>query len=142
MRAGALRWVLMAWIGPVPATVAADSGGAGPADRDAAGRSCWHDGIHLCCHPHPARRDTLPRRMAVAGVLRRPRPPPRAGRSPAPGRQSLAGPRWLPGVRQTPGQRIGARGGDSSPVRQRRRLASPGPGTTIAAARPPELSPP
>jgi hypothetical protein len=39
---------------------------------------------------------------------------------------------------QTPAQRIAARGGDSGPVRQRRRLASPGPGTTIAAARPPE----
>ena len=58
-----------------------------------------------------------------------------------PAAKTLAWPRWLPGARQTPVQRIGARGGDSSPVRQRRRLASPGPGTAIAAARPPESSP-
>jgi hypothetical protein len=48
--------------------------------------------------------------------------------------QAPARPRWLPGARQTPAQRIGARGGDSGPVRQPRRLASSGPGTTIAAA--------
>src|SRR5690242_2936859 len=40
----------------------------------------------------------------------------------------------LAGARQTPAHRIGARGGDSGQVRQRRRPASPGPGTTIAAA--------
>jgi hypothetical protein len=59
-----------------------------------------------------------------------------------PGAKALARPRWLPAGRQTPAQRIGARGGDSGPVRQCRRLASPGPGTTIVAARPPESSPP
>ena len=59
-----------------------------------------------------------------------------------PAAKALARSRWLPGARQTPVQRIGARGGDGGPVRQRRPLASPGSGTTIAAARPPESSPP
>ena len=59
-----------------------------------------------------------------------------------PGAKALARPRWLPGAGQTPAHRIGARGGDSGPVRQRRPLASPAPGTTIAAARPPESLPP
>jgi hypothetical protein len=59
-----------------------------------------------------------------------------------PAAKDLARPRWLPGAVQTPAQRIGARSGDSRPVRERRRLASPGSGTTIAAARPPESSPP
>ena len=45
-----------------------------------------------------------------------------AARAPAPGRCPPTG--------------SGARGGDSAQVRQRRRLASPGPGTTIAAATP------
>jgi hypothetical protein len=66
------------------------------------------------------------------------------GQDPArrPAAQALARPRRLPGARQTPAQRIGVHGGDSGPVRQRRRLASPGPDTTVAAARPPESSPP
>jgi len=59
-----------------------------------------------------------------------------------PAAKALARPRWLPGSRQTPAQRIGARGGDSGPVWQRRWLASPQPGTTIAAVRPLESSPP
>jgi len=59
-----------------------------------------------------------------------------------PAAKALARPRWLPGATQTPAQRIGARRGDSGPVWQRRWLASPQPGTTIAAARPPESSPP
>jgi len=59
-----------------------------------------------------------------------------------PAAKALARPRWLPGAGQTPAHRIGARGGDSGPVRQRRPLASPAPGTTIAAARPPESLPP
>ena len=59
-----------------------------------------------------------------------------------PAAQAMARPRRLPGGRQTPAQQIGARGGGSGPVRQPRRLASPGPGTTIAAARPAEWSPP
>jgi hypothetical protein len=58
-----------------------------------------------------------------------------------PAAQALARPHRLPGAWQTPAQQIGARGGDSGPVRQPCRLASPGPGTTIAAARPPESSP-
>jgi hypothetical protein len=65
---------------------------------------------------------------------------PNATRRPA--AKALARPRWLPADRQTPAQRTGARGGDGGPVRQRRQLASPGPGTTIVAARPPESSPP
>ena len=59
-----------------------------------------------------------------------------------PAAKALARPRRLPGARQTPAPRIGVRGGDSGPVWQRRRLASPRPGTTIAAARPPDSSPP
>jgi hypothetical protein len=51
-------------------------------------------------------------------------------------------PRRLPAATQTPAQPIGARGADSGPVRQHRRLASPGPVTTTAAARAPEPSPP
>ena len=50
-----------------------------------------------------------------------------------PAAKALARPRWLPGAGQTPAHRIGARGGDRGPVRQRRRLASPGPRTTTAA---------
>ena len=59
-----------------------------------------------------------------------------------PAAKALARPRWLTGARQTPAQPIGARGDDSGPFRQRRRLAIPGPGTTIAAAGPPQSSRP
>jgi hypothetical protein len=61
--------------------------------------------------------------------------PPQADRNPAPGRQS-PGTAAPASRRQADATGSGARGGDSGPVRQRRRLASPGPGTTIAAVTP------
>ena len=88
----------------------------GRAGRDAAGRSCRHDRIHPCYHPHPARRDDLPRRVADAGVLRRPPPTPSGPAAPRlPATSTLARPCRLTGASRRPAQRIRARGGDSGP---------------------------
>ena len=83
----------------------------------------------------PAGTTCLAARLALGSYAGRHHPQ-RAGSTRRPAAKALARPRWLAGARQTPAQPIRARGGDSGPVRQRGRLASPGPGTTIAAATP------
>jgi hypothetical protein len=130
MCAGALRRVLMAWIGPgrrpgrraaavtAPPTAMLLNGAA-----DMTGST-----LAVILIP-PAGTIFLAAWLAVVFYAGRDHLGPDATRRPA--AKALARPRWLSGVGQTPAQQIGAPGGDSGPVRQRRRLASPAPGTTI-----------
>ena len=142
MGAGAHSCALTAWISPVPGIPGGAAAGMPPPTVMLLNGAADMTGstVAVILIP-PAGTIFLLAWLAVAFYAGRDHPH-RPDPTRRPAAQAMARPRRLPGGRQTPAQQIGARGGGRGPVRQPRRLASPGPGTTIAAARPAEWSPP